>query len=330
MFLVLVLVLYAFSSIYADLLELKTGESLEGFFVRDSDKFIEFEENGIIKKIPKNKVKNLEFGYKGASFCYKLIGSEEICDAKLSSVDDKKIVISKGKGGIIKEEIPLKQLEYFKSTTIKKGDRISGIVKPKSKLQIKSKKGEWKGAVSNSDLQNGNLNLETDKENITLNESEIEEIFWKREEPSRFWQEFPEILLPGIYQWPRSKLIGGSMIFLLAGFGAMIPAEFNKAQAALNENQTILITNNRIYILSGLGTNEKFEKHKRNMDMAIAGVGLVISYHIYDVVRTYKNSTQDSVTRIEFYFTPVSLSDKLFPSYLSLESRYAIQFTQQF
>lgn len=331
MFLVCVFLLWTFSSIYADLLELKSGEIIEGTFIGDSGKFIEFEEKGTIKKIPKTKIQNLEFGYKGTSFCYKLIDSQENCDAKLTSVDDKKIVISRGKGGVIKEEIPLKKLEYFKTLPIQKGDRISNIVKPKSKLRIKSKKGEWKGSVSNSDFQNGNLNLETEKEGITINDSEIEEIFWKREEPSRFWKEFPQIVLPGIYQWPRSRLVGGSMLLLLAGFGAMIPTEFNKAQAALNEDQTILIANNRVFVVSGLGTNSKFEQHKRNMNIAMAGVGLVITYHIYDVIKTHKEKTEELETKIEFHFKPISLAEQVqSQSYLNLEPQYSIQFTQRF
>ncbi len=315
--------------IHADLLELKTGESLEGTFIEDSGKFIEFEENGTLKKIPKNKVKNLELGYRGTSFCYKMLDSEEICNAKLTSVDDKKIIVSKGKGGVIKEEIPLKKLEYFKTFNVRKEDRISSIVKPKSKLQIKSKKGEWKGSVSNSDFQSGELNLETDKEGVILNDSEIEEIFWKREEPSRIWKEFPQIALPGIYQWPRSRLIGGSMLLFLVGFGAMIPMEFHKAQQALNQDQTILVANNRVFIVSGLGKNEKFEQHKRNMDIAMAGIGFIVSYHIYDVIKTHRDQTQSLETRIEFLFTPIARTEQL-PSSTALESRYSIQFTQQF
>lgn len=329
MVLVLVFLLCNFSALYADLLELKTGESLEGNFVRDSEKFIEFEENGIIKKIPKNKVKNLELGYKGTSFCYKTIDGQEDCNSQLFSVDDKKIVISKGKGGTIKETIPLSKLEYFKSN-IKKGDKISSIIKPNSKLQIKSKKGEWKGAVFDSDSQNGKLNLKTEKEGITLDESEVEEIYWKRDISRFSWKDFPQIAIPGIYQWPRNRVLGGSMFLLLLGFSALVPSEFNKAQAALNRDQTILVANNRIYILSGIGTNSEFEQHKRNMNLGIIGLGIIFSYHIYDVIVTKKKEFQDLETRIEFHFSPIAFFDRVFPFSGNWESRYSLQITTQF
>ncbi|MCX7998331.1 MAG: hypothetical protein N3A69_05180, partial [Leptospiraceae bacterium] len=113
-----------------------------------------------------------------------------------------------------------------------------------------------------------------------------EEIYWKREIPWLSMKDFPQIAIPGIYQWPRSKILGGSMFLLLIGFGAMIPTEFNKAQAALDQDQTILVVNNRIYILNGIGKNSKFEQHKQNMNLGMLGLGLVFSYHIYDVIVT--------------------------------------------
>ncbi|MCX7998330.1 MAG: hypothetical protein N3A69_05175, partial [Leptospiraceae bacterium] len=167
MFFFFVFLLISFQKLQADLLELKTGESFEGSFLGESGKFLEFEQNGIVKKIPKNQIKNLELGYKGPSFCYKKVGEAEDCNTQLFAVDDKKIIISKGKGGTIKEEIPLSKLEYFKSSNIRKKDRISSVIKPKSKIQIKSRKGEWKGSISNSDFQNGSLDLQTEKDGIT-------------------------------------------------------------------------------------------------------------------------------------------------------------------
>lgn len=330
MFLVFVLLLINFTTLQADLLELKTGENLEGNFLGESGKFLEFEEKGIVKKIPKAQVKNLELGYKGPSFCYKKIGEMEDCNTQLFAVYDKKIIISKGKGGTIKEEIPLSRLEYFKSSNIRENDRISSVIKPKSKLQIKSRKGEWKGSISNSDFQNGNLNLQTEKDGVTVNESDIEEIYWKRETPWLSMKDFPQIAIPGIYQWPRSKILGGSMFLLLLGFGAMIPTEFNKAQAALDRDQTILVVNNRVYILNGIGKNSKFEQHKQNMNLGMLGLGLVFSYHIYDVIATKSKEIETLETKLEFHFSPSTLPDRFSPSIGRSESHYSLQITTQF
>jgi hypothetical protein len=302
-FWILILLLF-FSPIHADLLELKSGEFLEGQFIGEKGNFIEYEVKGSTKRIPKTNVKKLEIGYNGTSFCYKRLNEVEDCNAILVHLDDKKMVIGKGKGSTIKEEILLTDLDYLHSENIRKKDRIAGVIKPKAKLRINSSQTELKGFITGNDPVKGTVQFELDGkgEVIELSESEITELHWKADLPFD-WKFIPRIAIPGVYQWPHNKWKSSGMILLFLALGAAIPVEHGNAQKALEKDQEVLLFNNTIYFLNGIGNNSAFENHKRNRNIAIGGLGGLMLYHWVDVYITEKNS-KGNATTIQLQMNP--------------------------
>ncbi len=297
--------LLSFSRLYPDLLELKTGEILEGTFLSEKEKTIQFQVfGGKIQEIPKKNIKGLELGYVGTPLCYKKANEIENCEAILFSLDDKKIVLGKGKGFTIKEEISLKDLEYFYSENLSSQNKSIQSIKPKAEIELVSSKGEWRGRVKQYDPTKGSISLEVEgqAEVLELQEQDVIRFRWQPKKPFD-WKKLPPMAIPGIYQFSYNKWKGGSMSVFFLLFAVMIPVEYQNAQTALNNDQTILYFNNNIYIVSGFGSNPAFETHKRNMNLAIFGLSALMTYHIVDVYLTEKN-LQKNPTKLQLQIQP--------------------------
>lgn len=85
----------------ADLLHMKNGDELEGFYVREADGFVEFKmADGTDRKIPADEVKRLELGYTGVPLCYSTRAKpeEKVCNVLLHEIRDDKMIIADQKG----------------------------------------------------------------------------------------------------------------------------------------------------------------------------------------------------------------------------------------
>jgi hypothetical protein len=295
---------FSFSELYSDLLTLKSGEVLEGTFVSEKEKTIQFEVSGKVQEVFKKNIKSLELGYVGTPFCYKKVNEVENCQTILFSVDDKKIVLAKGKGFTEKEEISLQDLEYFYSENLSKKDKITNQIKPKAEIEVLSSKGEWRGRVKKYDLTKGTISLEVEgqAEVLELQEDELIRFRWRPKKPFD-WKKLPPMAIPGVYQFSYNKWKGATMSVFCLLFAVMIPIEYQNAQTALNNDQTILYFNNNVYIVSGFGSNPAFETHKRNMNLAIFGLSALMTYHVVDVYLTEKN-LQGPQTKFQLQIQP--------------------------
>lgn len=86
---------------YADLLILKSGEELEGFYVREADGMVEFKlADGSDRNIPRDDVQRLQLGYTGVPLCYstRQKPEEKICNVLLHEIRGDQMIIADQKG----------------------------------------------------------------------------------------------------------------------------------------------------------------------------------------------------------------------------------------
>ena len=96
------LVLPFFSNLRADLLSLKNGNEIEGFFLREYTDKIAFQDlDGKKHIVPALEIERIEIGLSGVPACYLWEGDdpdEKECGVLLIRIDEKEIMFAKGKG----------------------------------------------------------------------------------------------------------------------------------------------------------------------------------------------------------------------------------------
>ena len=267
--------------IFSDLIIFKNDSVLIGKYISEQENSIQFQVQNETKKIQKSNIKKLELGYSGVSSCFKRTADwSENCKDYIHQIDKNKIILGKGDGLIDKEEIPLSKLDRFKIKKNKKEDKILFVLRPGAEVKIKYKEKIYSGELTEVTLQN--LTIKDSKEGkILLTELDIEEVYW--EAKSKISLSFVRYLVPGVMQFQNGKKIKGSVMgFLFLGFIAGAGSEYSKASKAIAEDVDYLIINN-IYIGSNLNENTLYEKHIKNMQYALGGLGLLYLFHSYEV-----------------------------------------------
>lgn len=316
-FLLLPLLFFTSFSLQADLIVLKSGEEVEGTFLSETDYELQFEVNGQKKTYPKSKIKSLELGYTGSSFCYTLESKpdEEVCDAVLHRVDGEKMIIGKGKGALNKEEFSLKKVKIFSIKNVQKKDKLAAVLNKGISLNLKLSDKEMDVEINGTQPKEGKILYKTTGSQTAIQEikdDQIKEIRWVRDSRTVTQKVLgvASLGIPGFYQFPRDESKGSAMIGLLLILGVVIPVEYSNAQNALNNDQDYLLYNNYLVKVSGLSSNPEFEKHKRNLNAAIGGLALLYVYHVFDVFTTMHDE-KGNTTSIQLQWSP-SLPDPHF------------------
>ncbi len=307
----LLLLFFTTFSLQADLIVLKSGEEVEGTFLSETDYEIQFEVKGQKKTYSKTKIKSLELGYTGSSFCYTLESKpdEEICDTVLHRVDGEKMIVGKGKGAVNKEEFSLQNVKIFSIKNVQKRDKLAAVLNKGINLKVKLNNQEMDVEIDSTQPKDGKILYKAtgSKEAVVqeIKDDQIKEIRWVRDTRTVTQKVLgvASLAIPGVYQFPRNKWKGSAMIGLLLILGAAIPVEYSNAQNALNNDQDYIFYNNNLILVSGLNSNPEFESHKRNMNAAIGGLALLYAYHAYDVYTTMRDE-KGNATTIQLQWSP--------------------------
>jgi hypothetical protein len=290
---VILLLFFLFHSLQADIIELKNGRFIEGNFLKDSKKEIEFESNGIIKKIDKEDIKKLYIGYLGIPFCYKKKGFFETkdCSGLLFSLDEKQIIVAKGVGYVNREKISLQELKYLKVENLEQTKVLSKVLKPNIEIYIKDKTQKW-DYLKIHEFKKGNF-LVTDlttQEKKQINELEIHEIEWKQKKDPFQWSDIAFYGMPGIYQFSNESYIKG---FLLANVFLGLGIYAGVQQNRLNQTQPesfLIIWNGLPLTIPSPNSNAEIQSIQNSRNTALAGMGGVLFIHLLDVYWTEKTT----------------------------------------
>lgn len=286
--------------IYSDLVILKNDSVLIGKYISEQESSIQFQVRKETMKIPKSNIKKLELGYSGVSSCIKRTSDwGENCLDFVHQVDKNKIILGKGDALLDKEEIPLDKLSRFKLTKSKKEDKILFVLRPGADLKIKSGEKIYSGEILEVSLID--LVIKDSKlGKIKLKEEEIDEINWESKAKLSFG--FVRYLIPGVMQFQNGKKIKGSIMGILF-FGLIVAAgsEYANASTAVKEDVDYILINNNIYIGSNLNENTEYNKHIKNMNYALGGLGALYMFHSYEVYKHVSSSGVKTSIKLNTY-----------------------------
>lgn len=294
-----VIILFSFVkfSLFADIIQTKTGSFIEGSFIQESKDFIEFETKGEIIKIKKEDIKTLEIGYFGIPFCYKKKGlfDSEDCSSLLYSVNDKSIIIAKGVGYLHREVIPLSELKYFYSNDLEKNQTLTKVLKENAKLHLKTKGNEFIlckiNKISKNKFVLTEIETNTTKE---LLEGEISALEWKQETRRINYAELPLYATPGVYQVANEKYLKGFSLSILF-FGSIAYAV--SQQIAISQaipDQFLIPFNNSLLILDDPKYDQNIQNYTRNRNLGIGAAVIFWGIHFFDLWISEKNFEKES------------------------------------
>ncbi|MCB1307251.1 MAG: hypothetical protein KDK30_03680 [Leptospiraceae bacterium] len=272
----------------ADLLTLKSGEKLEGFFVEETEEGIRFRLlEGGVRDISNEDVERLEVGYPGEPLCYQLKETgEQSCDVLLHQSDENTIVIAEGEGFLKLRQIPLEKVALLEVEQSEDKRELGAVLPQNVKMKIthQTRANPDAGGEGDSETVSGSIISKTDTQiNIRDDDGRIHSI--PRDDILAAVYQPPEQgfewihLIPGVPQFQRGDdttgyVIAGSMSFMFVGF----LWELNQAQAAASAAEadlSVLLFNNTAY-------REEFNRHQTYQLYMGVGMALMYMYHIYD------------------------------------------------
>lgn len=134
----LLLAVFPVTAAFADLLHLKNGEELEGFYVQEADGLVEFKmADGTDRKIPKDDVKRLELGYTGVPLCYSTRDKpeEKICNVLLHKIRGDEMIIADQKGYVKLRSIPMYDVGFAELNRIGDFQKIAPLLTKNLKIR---------------------------------------------------------------------------------------------------------------------------------------------------------------------------------------------------
>lgn len=285
-FLLILTFFSVFLRLEADMLTLKSGEVYVGRYVSDENDAIQFEiENNEVKSFPKTIIKKFELGYSGMPVCFKRADKwAEECDRILHQIDDKRAILGTGKGLLKKEEIQLSNLKYIKVVRTNPKEKLITVLRPGSEIEIEVNGKQQRVKIKK--VKPDSLEVENESgKTEQIADSKINGYTWKPADERVVVQRTPfyKYLVPGWIEYEHKKWKGILVFTLFVGFAAAIPVEYNAAAEAANNNVTYIPVNGNLFIIRNLFPSAEYNADIRNMNYAIGGLAMVLSYHSYEV-----------------------------------------------
>ncbi len=285
----LILGLLFAKGLLGDILTLKSGEEIEGQYLTEDNKTIQFETSTGIITYPRTNIIKLEIGYSGSSFCYTLKSKVQKCEGILHSVTEKNLVFGIGRGGLKKEIIPLSQIIGIQVSKSNKNQNLLGIFEKGMEVEIFREGIKEKGRILEYNFVEKQVIFERNGERVEIPEKEIISILWKKKPGLLQYSKLAlDYLIPGSHQFKTNKTLGITMTGLFVFLAAAIPIEYQSAQVAARQNVDIIPIGNSFVIVSGFDSDPAFNQHKRNYYSAIGGLGALYLVHSFQVFKEYR------------------------------------------
>jgi hypothetical protein len=135
-------------ALHADLLQLKSGEELEGFYIREADGQVEFKlADGTDRRVPAGEVARLEMGYTGVPLCYATRDKpdERICNVLLHEIRGDQMIIADQKGYLGLRTVPLDQVGFAELNRVGDFQKIAPLLRPDLKIRATSARAREPG-----------------------------------------------------------------------------------------------------------------------------------------------------------------------------------------
>lgn len=280
----LLLMVFAFFSLSADKIRLKSGEVLNGKVVSVTASHVEWQDQGKRYKFLNSEVLGIDVGYDGLPACadYKTFGVED-CDLILTKLTKTNASFSKKSSPLELETIPLKKIASLRVNS-ESGFPMERYIDP-------GVKGKWvfagKEIFGNfKTLERGKITIETETkalESVDILEFESFEIQNKSVIVKVIKEETPKVI-PGYTPITEKRYGKAAFIFggaLLSGLGMLY--EYNASVNAINNDiEYIPTSDGRVFIFANTFSTENYDFHRQRFLIYSAVFTSIITYSLID------------------------------------------------
>jgi hypothetical protein len=283
--LTLLIYLISSSTIWGDIILLKSGKTIEGKFIESNEQYTIVDNFEKKINIPNSQIDSVEVGFSGIPVCYQLKSNPyKNCKALLHILSESKVVIVYGKGYLeILEKEPL-EFQLISIIPDIKRDRLSKHIKPGVGIKlILDNSISVSGFYSESDLNKLKIENPDGKvyfiEEKEILEAEYDSSLNRYLSPNNFLIG----LVPGLPQFLHGKTKKGG-ILMGSGFllGASAIMEYNNAKKSSQNSEVYLPIGNQLIVTNSVGTNTTFQRHKSNFQLLTVGFAALYIYHFFD------------------------------------------------
>lgn len=285
LFLFHIICIYLFFSttIWADIVYLKDGSSIEGHYLDSNNDWLSLDNFEKIIRIPTKDIESVAVGFSGAKICIQFKENSDLdCTKQLNFISTRTVVILEGKGHLEAVKYSPSDLYSIQWKYQKNSPSIGKYLREGIFVTISWKESKLQGTFLKS--ENGSLLILNQNRTINIPESEISVLEISRNQTSSL--AILPILIPGLPQFMSgNKVMGSSLMGLgfIMGLGSF--TEFQKAKSLAAQSSTRVIPTNseQIWIYKNPSNHSKADIHLKNSHILAGLFSLVYIYHFLDL-----------------------------------------------
>jgi hypothetical protein len=274
------------STIWGDIILLKSGKSIEGKFIESNEQYTVVDNFEKKIQIQNSQIESVEVGFSGIPVCYQLKDNpSKNCKALLHILSESKVVIVYGKGFleiIEKEPQDFQLIQIFPNV---KRDYLSKHIKAGIGINLKLENSNSLSGIFISKEVNDKLKMENQDGSIffVLEKEIVEAEYNSSLNRNNLTKNGLIGFIPGLPQFLQGKTQKGAILMgfsLFTGVGAIY--EYNNAKNTAQNSEIYLPIGNQLVVTNSLGSNSSFQRHKSNFQILTVGFVALYLYHFFD------------------------------------------------
>jgi hypothetical protein len=270
----------------ADLLLLKNGEKLIGYFEEESVDSVNFVTlDGEERTVQRSEIAELQLGFTGAPACYTLVANpeEQLCNVLVHELRDGAVVFAEGEGFTELRTVSSGEVRSVEISRVTRFHKVSTILRSGLEVRVRSGDEVSEGVIDS--VEEGRIFVRLgDGEVRELGDDAIQIVFFQpppstdpTPAPGRDYGLYA--LIPGYPQLDSGRtpvgwtMLGGVSVSLI-GFYMEYRAAVQAAQAAASD-PTVLLFNNTSHL-------DAFQKHQTNQAYLLGLAAALYLWHLAD------------------------------------------------
>ncbi len=270
----------------ADLLLLKNGEKLVGYFEEESADAVQFVSlDGQQRTVQRSEIAELQLGFTGAPACYTLVANpeEQLCGVLVHELRDGAVVFAEGEGFTQLRTLNSQDVRSVEISRVTRFHKVSSILRSGLEVRVRSGDEVSEGVIDS--IEEGRIFVRLgDGQLRELGDDAIQIVFFQPPPaveptpvPGRDYGLYA--LIPGYPQLDSGRsAVGwtmfGGVTFTMLGFFVEYRAAVQAAQAAASD-PSVLLFNNTSHL-------EAFQKHQTNQAYFIGLAAALYLWHLAD------------------------------------------------